>query len=233
MRWRWPRSRLQRPVAPTAPEPRHPAPYVVGLTGGIGAGKSAVAERFVARGAELVDTDAIAHELTAAGGAAIAPIRAAFGDAVIGADGALERTAMRARAFADAGARARLEAILHPLIGAQAWARVAASRAPYVVLAVPLLVETGRWRERVDRVLVVDCSEAAQLARVQARSRLPAEQVRAIIAAQATRAQRRAVADDLIDNDGSLAALDAQVDRLHHDYLAQAHRKRASADPAG
>ena len=194
---------------------------VIGLTGGIGSGKSTVADRLVALGAALVDTDAIAHALTGPGGDAIGPIRVAFGDAVVAADGRMDRAAMRTIAFSDPGARKRLEDILHPMIRARTQAGIAAAvadAAPYVIVAVPLLVESGDWRGRYDRVLVVDCPPEVQVERVMARSALPREQVDAILAAQATRAQRLAAADDVIDNGGAPAALDAQVARLHAAY---------------
>lgn len=193
---------------------------VVGLTGGIGSGKSAAAAEFARLGAAVIDTDAIAHELTAAGGAAIEPIRRAFGDAVVTPAGALDRDRMRAIAFSDPQARRRLEAILHPLIRAEAERRIAAeAAAPYVVLVVPLLVETGALRERVSRVLVVDCPETLQIERVRARSGLDEAQVRHIFAAQASRAERLAAADDVIDNSGTLAALRQSVAQLHRYYL--------------
>ncbi|NMG01024.2 dephospho-CoA kinase [Aromatoleum toluolicum] len=198
------------------------SPYVVGLTGGIGSGKSAAADRFGELGAAIVDTDAIAHALTAPGGLAIPAIRAAFGDALITPDGALDRKAMRDRAFADPNERRRLEAILHPAIGAESARQVSAARAPYVVLVVPLLVESGKYRERCDSLCVVDCPIDVQVGRVMTRSRLPEEQVRAIMATQASREQRLAAADEVIDNGGDLAALIAQVDRLHEKYLAAA-----------
>ena len=202
---------------------------VVGLTGGIGSGKSAVAERFAARGAAVVDTDAIAYRLTAPGGAGIAPIRAAFGDGVIAPDGALDRAAMRRLVFADPAARRRLEAILHPLIrqasAEEVQRRLAGAEFPYVVLVVPLLVESGGYRERVDRICVVDCPEEAQIARVMARSGMRCTEAQAILDAQASRAERLAAADDVIDNAADLAALDAQVDALHAKYLALAKRR--------
>lgn len=196
--------------------------FVVGLTGGIGSGKSAAAEEFAALGAAVVDTDAIAHELTAPGGAAMPALKAAFGDAVAAADGSLERAAMRARVFADAEARHRLEAILHPLIRAEAERRCAAALAagsPYVVLVVPLLVESGAYRERVARVAVVDCAEETQVARVMARSGMSRDEVERIVAAQATRTRRLAAADDVIDNQGDRENLRRQVARLHGRYL--------------
>lgn len=196
--------------------------FLVGLTGGIGSGKSAASSLFESLGAAVVDTDVIAHELTAPGGAAIESIRNAFGDEVIDARGALDRAAVRRKVFADASAKARLEAILHPMIRAEADRRSAAARAPYVVLVVPLLVESGGYRSRVRRVAVVDCPEEVQVARVMTRSGLSAEEARAIMAAQASREQRLAVADDVIDNGGDLAALRPQVEALHRRYLEMA-----------
>jgi len=196
--------------------------FIVGLTGGIGSGKSAAATLFEEFGAAVVDTDAIAHELTAPGGTAIAPIRAAFGDEVVAPDGALDRAAMRRKVFTDAQAKGRLEAILHPMIRAEADRRSAAARAPYVVLVVPLLVESGGYRSRVQRIAVVDCPEAVQVARVMSRSGLSAGEARAIMAAQVGREARLAVADDVIDNGGELAALRPQIEALHRHYLEMA-----------
>ena len=187
----------------------------IGLTGGIGSGKSTVANRLVELGAELIDTDAIARSLTLAGGAAIEPIREAFGADFIGADGALDRGRMREAAFADVEAKRRLEAILHPRIGIEVAQRVAASTAPLTVLDIPLLVESGRWRRRVDRVWVVDCAEGVHLARVMARSGWTESAVRAVIAQQASRPARRAAADAVIHNDGiALEELVREVDSL-------------------
>ncbi len=197
-------------------------PYIVGLTGGIGSGKSAATARFAALGASVVDTDLIAHALTAPGGAAIDAIRRAFGADMIAADGSLDRAAMRALAFAHPNARRELEAILHPMIRDESARQCRQASGPYVILAVPLLVESGTYRERCDRICVVDCPEAVQVARVRARNGLAEEQIRAIMAAQASRAQRLAAADDVIDNGGSLAELEAQVERLHASYLAAA-----------
>lgn len=193
--------------------------YVVGLTGGIGSGKSTVAELFVALGAALVDTDRVAHELTAADGAAMPMLRQAFGDVVVAADGALDRAVMRRLVFADAAARARLEGILHPMIRELSAERCRAATAPYVLLAVPLLVESGSYRERCQRILVVDCPEALQIDRVMARSGLARDEVEAILASQATRQQRLAIADDVINNDGELTRLEQQVAILHRQYL--------------
>lgn len=202
--------------------------FIVGLTGGIGSGKSAVAARFADLGVAVVDTDAIAHELTGAGGAAMPAIAAAFGAAVVSAAGALDRAAMRRLAFADAGVRQRLEGILHPMIRHEALARceqALSQHSPYVILAVPLLVESGAYRQYVRRVLVVDCDEAVQEQRVMARSGLAADEVRRIMSAQAARAERRAAADDIIDNNGDLAALIPQVEALHDRYLAASEKQ--------
>lgn len=200
-----------------------PAPYVVGLTGGIGSGKSAVADEFAALGAGIVDTDLIAHRLTAPGGLALPALERDFGPGVSGSDGAMDRAAMRARVFADPEARQRLESILHPLIRSEADAQIAALHdAPYVVLVVPLLVESGAYGERYRRLCVVDCPEAVQIERVARRSGLAEEQVRAIMAAQASRQARLAAADDVIDNSGDRAALRPQVEALHRRYLALA-----------
>ncbi len=178
----------------------------IGLTGGIGSGKSTVAALLVAHGATLVDTDAIAHALTTAGGAAMPALRQRFGDAVAGPDGALDRAQMRQLVFADADAKHALEAILHPMIGAAAQRQAAHAAAPgksgVVVLDVPLLTESSAWRARCQRILVVDCAPATQVQRVVARSGWTAEQVQRVIASQAPRAARRAIADAVIHNDG-------------------------------
>jgi dephospho-CoA kinase len=188
----------------------------IGLTGGIGSGKSTVAALLADHGAAVIDTDAIARSLTLPGGAGIAPIAAAFGGDLIAADGALDRERMRALVFAEPTAKRRLEAILHPLIGAEADRQAAAhAAAPALVFDVPLLVESTRWRQRVDRVLVVDCAEATQRQRVIARSGWAPAQVDAVIAQQASRMQRRAAADAVIFNDGVLReALACEVGAL-------------------
>ncbi len=189
----------------------------IGLTGGIGSGKSTVAAALVELGgALLVDTDAISRALTAPGGGAMAAIEARFGRPFVASDGALDRAAMRELAFRDPAAKQALESILHPMIGAET-ARQAALATPgqRVVFDVPLLVESGRWRRLVDRVLVVDCDESTQIARVMARSGLSDGAVRAILAQQATRAQRRAAADAVIHNDGlTLSQLREEVGQL-------------------
>ena len=196
---------------------------IVGLTGGIGSGKSTVADRLAVFGAALVDTDAIAHQLTSAQGAAMGQIAAAFGPSVVRADGALDRVAMRRLVFSDPAAKERIEAILHPLIRRESEALCrSAAAAPYVLLVVPLLVEaaaSASYRQRVDRILVVDCDEATQVSRVVARSGLSPAEVRAIMATQASRADRLAVADDVVFNGGELDSLNAQLIALHRRYL--------------
>ena len=196
---------------------------IVGLTGGIGSGKSTVADRLAAFGAALVDTDVIAHQLTGAQGAAMGQIAAAFGPSVVRADGALDRVAMRRLVFSDPAAKERIEAILHPLIRRESEALCrSAAAAPYVLLVVPLLVEaaaSASYRQRVDRILVVDCDEATQVSRVVARSGLSPAEVRAIMATQASRAERLAVADDVVFNGGDLDRLNAQLIALHRRYL--------------
>jgi len=193
---------------------------VVGLTGGIGAGKSTVERLFAELGIPCVDTDAIAHQLTAQGGAAIAAIRSEFGDEAIAANGAMDRAVMRARVFTEPALRLRLEAILHPLIRQESLRQLAVLQAPYVLLGVPLLFETHLFDGVVQRSLLVDCAEQVQQERVMARSGLDAAQVAAIMAAQMSRAQRRLLADDVIDNSGDEAALALQVHDKHRYYLA-------------
>ncbi len=205
---------------------------VLGLTGGIGSGKSAAAAVFVELGVPVINVDAIAHELTAPGGAAIAPIRKTFGDAAIAADGSLDRAAMRNLVFSDDSAKKRLEAILHPMIGSESQRRCRSaltSGAPYVVMEVPLLIESGTYRNRAARIAVVDCSEETQIARVMKRSGLSREEVQRIMTTQASRAERREAADDVIDNNGDLARLREQVGKLHEKYLAMLEAKKSLA----
>jgi len=191
----------------------------IGLTGGIGSGKSLVAGLLAQRGAAVVDADHIAHALTAAGGAAMPALTAAFGTEICDASGALDRAAMRQRVFNHPAERARLETILHPRIRQAMREQVEQAAGDYVVLVVPLLVEhLSQWRADIDRVCVVDCPRELQIARVRARSGLDEQTIAAILAAQAGRQQRLAVADDVIDNSGTLAALQAQVDALHARY---------------
>lgn len=194
-------------------------PYCIGVTGGIGSGKSRAAEMFGELGAGVVDTDAISHELTKSGGCAMPAISAAFGTTVIASDGGLDRAAMRKLVFADPAHRARLEGILHPLIREETRNRAARLKTPYVLLVVPLLLETGSYRDLVRRILVIDCEEAQQIGRTMQRSGLSEDAVRAIMAAQLPRQQRLARADDIIRNDGSPDHLRSQVATLHQQYL--------------
>ena len=204
--------------------------YTVGLTGGIGSGKSTVADLFAALGVTIVDADVAAHRLTAPGGAAIEPIRTAFGAAFIGADGALDRATMRAHVFAHPDERRRLEAILHPMIRAASERERDRAKSPYVMLVVPLLFESGKRLSDLQRTLVVTCDEDVQVRRVIHRSGITEAEVRAIMAAQLPAADRIARADDVIDNSGDPAALDDAVARLHTGYLAAA--RRLVDDPA-
>ena len=192
--------------------------FVVGLTGGIGSGKSSAADEFARLGATVVDTDVIAHELTGQGGAALAQIERIFGKDFLESN-ALNRKKMREHVFSNPAAKKKLEALLHPMIREESARRIAAAAGPYVVYVVPLLVESGDPRRGVNRVLVVDAPEEAQLARVRMRSALGADEVSAIIAAQAGRAERLAAADDVIDNSGTPDALRKQVAALHRKYL--------------
>ncbi len=199
--------------------------FNIGLTGGIGSGKSRVADLLAQWGASVVDTDEIARALTAAGGAAMPAIEREFGPGALTPDGALNRDWMRERAFADPQVRLRLEALLHPVIGQETERQAAAARGPYLVFVVPLLVESiARWRDRVDRICVVDCDPETQVARVRSRSGLTDSAIRRIMAAQAARASRLAVADDVINNDGATSPeqLRAQAKTLHDRWLALA-----------
>jgi dephospho-CoA kinase len=202
-------------------------PYAVGLTGGIGSGKTSVAELFRDLGATIVDTDEISRQLTSTGGAATAAIAAQFGADYLAPDGALDRKRMRSLVFADAAARQELEAILHPAIRQAVQAALHAATGPYALIVVPLLVETGAYSDVMQRVLVVDCSEELQVSRVARRSRLSPPEVQAIMASQATRAARLARADDVITNEAGLEALRPQVVALHSRYVALAEQAQA------
>ncbi|HWM44692.1 MAG TPA: dephospho-CoA kinase [Burkholderiales bacterium] len=191
---------------------------VVGLTGGIGSGKTAAADEFARLGASVVDTDAISHELTGKGGAAVPAVERVFGKGFV-VDGAMERKRMRDHVFADPAAKRSLERLLHPMIREESARRIAAASGPYVVHVVPLLIESPDYRKRVNRVLVVDCPEETQVARVRARSGLSEDEVRAIMRGQTPRAGRLAAADDVIDNSGTRDALRNQVAALHKKYL--------------
>jgi len=203
-------------------------PYVVGLTGGIGSGKSAAADEFARLGATVVDTDVIAREVTAAGGAAIPAVRGLFGPEFFDASGAMDRAKVRATVFADSAAKKSLEALLHPMIRRESERQIAAATGPYVIYVVPLLIESGNYRDRVQRVAVVDCPEELQLERVRTRSNLPEDEIRRIIASQVPRTQRRAAANDVIDNSGPLDALHKRVRELHRTYLDLAQAAAAN-----
>jgi dephospho-CoA kinase len=200
--------------------------YRVVLTGGIGSGKSAVADRFAALGVGVVDTDRIAHALTGPGGEALTEIEAAFGPASLTVDGGLDRAWMRARVFADAVERRRLEAILHPRILARVEMELDHVGSPYSLVVVPLFVESSGYARIAERVLVVDCPARIQIERVTRRNGFTEAQARAIVAAQATRAARLAVADDIIDNSGDLERLARAVTTLHERYLCLARAWR-------
>lgn len=196
--------------------------FTVGLTGGIGSGKSTVADLFAELGVPVVDTDVIARQLTSPGGEALGAIRAAFGESVMQAGDTLDRAALRRRVFADPAARRQLEAILHPRIRKIVEQTLATLNAAYALVVIPLLVETGAYRDALDRVLVIDCPEELQIARVMTRSGLAADEVKAILAAQAGRAARLAAADDVIVNTATPSELNAAIAALHLRYLALA-----------
>jgi dephospho-CoA kinase len=198
--------------------------FSIGLTGGIGSGKSTVADLFAARGVPLVDTDLIAHRVTAPGGVAMPLIANEFGREFVATDGSLDRTKMRTLVFSDDTAKARLEGIVHPLIRAETERQRQAATGAYHIVVVPLLVESGNWKTRVSRVLVVDCPVETQIARVMRRNGFAREQVLAIIAKQATRKARLEAADDIVINDetSTLDTLARHVDTLHACYLALA-----------
>lgn len=197
--------------------------FRVGLTGGIASGKSTVANLFAALGASIVDTDLLAREVVAPGSPLLPQIAAHFGADLLQKDGSLDRAALRARVFADPAERQWLEQITHPAIRTLTDQRCDSATGPYVIVAIPLLVET-RGAQRFDRVLVVDCDPALQLARLQARDGSTREEAARILAAQASREQRLAVADDVIRNDGDIAALRDQVEKLHRRYSTQADK---------
>jgi len=204
--------------------------FVVSLTGGIGSGKSAVAALFARRGITVVDTDAIAHELTSPGGGAMEAILESFGSDFITPEGALDRARMRALVFRDPQSKRRLERILHPRIRAESAVRIAAASSPYVILVVPLLLEAGVDRARYQRVMVVDCDEDVQIERVMRRSHLPDDEVRRIMASQVGRQERREAADDVVDNSEGLDDLEPQVEALHRRYLALAREHPRHGD---
>lgn len=205
-------------------------PYCVGLTGGVGSGKSTVADHFASHGVEVIDTDAIARELTSAKGAAMPLIVSTFGLEFADASGAMDRSRMRELVFSDPAARHRLERILHPLIRALVERRLSQVKTPYAILVVPLLAEhLADYRNDLDCILVVDCDDTQQLRRILNRPTLSERQARAMLAAQSIREDRLAIADDVIDNRGDLSSLAAQVAVLHEKYMRVACTKQADS----
>lgn len=206
------------------------ADYRVGLTGGVGSGKSTIAGMLKTLGAGVVDADVLVHELTGPGGAAIDALRQEFGNEAITAEGGLDRAWMRARAFADPDVRRRLESIVHPRVRAEAESRARdlANAAPYILLVIPLLVESGDWTSRVRRVLVVDCSVATQLKRVQSRPGIDRAMAESIVRAQADRSSRLAAADDVLFNEAPLSKLQPRAARLHALYCGLAAQSAAA-----
>lgn len=198
--------------------------FTIGLTGGIGSGKTSVANLFQELGIEIIDTDRIAHQLTQVGGDAIHPIRLTFGDHFILSDGSLNRSVMRQSIFSDESARHKLEAILHPLIYQEVLRRLPLIQSSYGVLVVPLLLETKEYLELINRVLVVDCPESLQISRTMQRSQLEEQEVRQVMAVQRSRTERLLYADDVIINDSDSQHLQRQVQRLHQKYLAFANK---------
>lgn len=193
--------------------------FIVGLTGGIGSGKSRASELFAAHNIDIIDTDHVSHAVTQPSGVAIPAIKDAFGDQYITPEGALDRTKMRELVFADDASRQKLEGILHPLIQQEVAQCIENAQSPYAILVVPLLIETGSYHDKIQRILVVDCEEAQQIARTKTRSQLSEEMVHDIMAIQATRQERLQQADDVITNDQDLTHLQQQVDDLHQKYL--------------
>jgi dephospho-CoA kinase len=194
-------------------------PFTVGLTGGIGSGKTTVAELFASRGACVVDADEISRKLTGPGQAAVGQIVGSFGPQFAAADGSLDRQRMRDLVFSDASARKSLESILHPLIRQESALQLRACNAPYAILVVPLLIESSAYRSRTNRVAVVDCDTEIQVQRVMQRSALTRGEVLAIIGSQVSREDRLAAADDVIHNDSDLPALELRVESLHELYI--------------
>ncbi|MCC6916829.1 dephospho-CoA kinase [Nitrosomonas sp.] len=193
--------------------------FIIGLTGGIGSGKTRAADFFRGLGVDIVDADEVAHGLTHSGGKAITLIRTAFGDHVISEDGSMDRIAMRRLVFSDRTARLKLESILHPLIYQEILHHLSLIRSEYGVLVVPLLLETGNYLKLVNRVLVIDCPESLQISRVMQRSRLSEQAVRDVIAVQCMREERLTQADDVIVNDSSEQYLQQRIQELHQKYL--------------
>ncbi|MES2106740.1 MAG: dephospho-CoA kinase [Pseudomonadota bacterium] len=202
--------------------------FTLGLTGGIGSGKTTVADMFAGLGASLVDTDLIAHQLSSPGGMAIPEIIRQFGPDFILPNGAMDRGKMRERVFSRPEEKTRLEAILHPLIRSETEKAANAATGSYIIFVVPLLVESGSWKNRVSRVLVVDCSEQTQIQRVMTRSGLTAQQVQAIMDTQVSRERRLQAADDIITNEGDIAQIAEQVRHLHAKYVKLAESAKTN-----
>ena len=209
----------------TAADTRQSTRFSVGLTGGIGCGKTIISDIFATLGVAVIDTDTISQTLTAPSGAAIPAIQQHFGDDYVMSNGAMHRAKMRDLVFSDSSARRALEGILHPLIEAETMRSASNAEGAYLLFVVPLLIESGTWRQRVSRILVVDCDEERQVARVMQRSGITEAEVRAIISAQVPRKVRLAAANDVLINDQDPAALRPQVERLHAQYC-----KLASTD---
>ena len=199
--------------------------FRVGLTGGIGSGKTTVSDLFASLGVTIIDTNQIAHQLTAPDGAAIEIIRTTFGDRFITSTGAMDRACMRTLVFSNLNAKKQLEALLHPMIWMEAERTARLATGDYLILVVPLLIETIVWKEYISRTLVVDCTEKQQIQRVSARSQFTASQIQAIMATQTTRSTRLEVADDVIHNTGDPATLITQVTQLHKTYVALSKEK--------
>ncbi len=195
-------------------------PLIIGLTGGIGSGKTSVSKRFSELGVCVIDTDQISHRLTQRGGAAISGIRRDFGESFITEEGSLNRERMRTLVFNDEPSRRKLESILHPLIQTEAFRIAASAPPPYLIMVVPLLLEIPGYRDRIDRVLTVDCEERSQIERTMKRNGLSEQEVRSIMSAQTTRQDRIQQSDDVITNDGDLAHLEDRVGSLHLKYLS-------------
>lgn len=193
--------------------------FSIGLTGGIGSGKTTVSDMFAKLGAHIIDTDLIAHQLTTPNGKAIEPIIGAFGADVIDSSGAMDRQKMRKLVFKEPTAKRQLEAILHPMIRSECERLAISGVGSYPIFVVPLLVESGNWHERVTRILVIDCEEQTQIKRVMLRNGFPREQVEDILQVQASRDERLGVADDVINSDQNLDHIWQQVNDLHQKYL--------------
>ena len=207
-------------------------PWIVGLTGGIGSGKTLASNAFAALGVPVIDTDLISHALTGPNGLAIDAIHRAFGDSLFDGAGQLDRAKMRELVFKDPIQRKTLESILHPLIAQVALASIAQhSNAPYVILAVPLLAESSEWQKRCDRILVIDCEVETQINRVMKRSGLSREQTQAIIMSQASREARKAIANEVIVNESTPEYVIQQVTRLHDFYLQMANQSPQNGAP--